>query len=38
MANTARVTQSAVEILASQPGNARVTQSVLEMLIGVGVL
>jgi hypothetical protein len=38
MANTARVTQSAVEILASQPGIARVTQSVVEMLIGVGVV
>jgi hypothetical protein len=37
MANTARITQSALEVLTLQPGVARITQSVVETLVGLGI-
>ena len=37
MANTARITQSVLETLMSQPGVARITQSALETLVGLGL-
>lgn len=37
MADTARVTQSVIEILDSEPGVARLTQSVIEFLVTVGL-
>jgi len=37
MANTARVTQSALEVLTTEPGQARVTQSIIEFIVGLGI-
>src|ERR1035437_9324729 len=37
MADTARITQSVVEVLTLQPGVARITQSVVETLVGLGI-
>jgi large repetitive protein len=37
MANTARITQSAVEVLTLQVGNARITQSAIELVVGLGI-
>src|ERR1035437_5618556 len=33
----ARITQSVVEVLTVQPGEARITQSVVETLVGLGI-
>ena len=37
MANTARISQSATEVLALQPGNTRISQSAIEALVGLGI-
>lgn len=37
MANIGSTTQSALEVMTWQPGNARVTQSVIELLAGLGI-
>jgi hypothetical protein len=37
MANTARIAQSALELLTLQPGDARIAQSVIELLVGLGI-
>ena len=37
MANTARISQSATEVLALQPGNTRISQSAIEVLLGLGI-
>jgi len=37
MANIARISQSATEVLALQPGNTRISQSAIEALVGLGI-
>jgi hypothetical protein len=37
VANTARITQSVVEVLEVDPGSARITQSVVELLVTLGI-
>ena len=37
MANIGSTTQSALEVMTWQAGNARVTQSVIELLVGLGI-
>ena len=37
MANTARIDQSAIELMTWQPGNALICQSVIELMVGLGI-
>ena len=37
MANTARISQSVVELVALPPANANISQSVIELLVGLGI-